>query len=54
MAAPVQSNSIADFLHEQVVNNAMKLMEFNLDLYCELEEKCPFAAWKEDLIKLKG
>uniref|UniRef100_UPI003FD6E257 hypothetical protein n=1 Tax=Alloprevotella sp. TaxID=1872471 RepID=UPI003FD6E257 len=54
MAAPVQSNSIVDFLHEQVVNNAMKLMEFNLDLYCELEDKCPFAAWKEDLIKLKG
>ena len=54
MAAPVQSNSIADFLHEQVVDNAMKLMEFNLDLYCELEDKCPFVAWKEDLIKLKG
>lgn len=54
MAAPVQSNSIADFLHEQVVNNAMKLMGFNLDLYCELEDKCPFAAWKEDLIKLRG
>lgn len=54
MTAPVQSNSIADFLHEQVVNNAMKLMEFNLDLYCELEDKCPSAAWKEDLIKLRG
>ena len=53
MAAPVQSNNIADFLHEQVVNHAMKLMEFNLDLYCELEDKCPFAVWKEDLIKLK-
>ena len=53
MAAPVQSNNIADFLHGQVVNHAMKLMEFNLDLYCELEDKCPFAAWKEDLIKLK-
>ena len=54
MAAPVQSNSIVDFLHEQVVNHAMKLMEFNLDLYCELEDKCPFTAWKEDLIKLNG
>lgn len=54
MTAPVQSNSIADFLHGLVIDNAMKLMEFNLDLYCELEDKCPFAAWKEDLIKLKG
>lgn len=54
MTAPIQSNSIADFLHGQVIDNAMKLMEFNLDLYCELEDKCPFAVWKEDLIRLKG
>lgn len=54
MTAPVQSNSIVDFLHGQVIDNAMKLMEFNIDLYCELEDKCPFAVWKEDLIRLKG
>lgn len=54
MTAPVQSNSIAVFLHGQIIDNAMKLMEFNLDLYCELEDKCPFAVWKEDLKRLKG
>ena len=52
MRAPVQTNSIADYLHEKVVNKAIELMGYNLNLYNELEEKCPFSAWKEDLKEL--
>lgn len=52
MRAPVQTNSIADYLHEKVVDKAIELMGYNLNLYNELEEKCPFSAWKEDLKEL--
>lgn len=49
MKAPAQTNSIADYLHEKVVEKAAELMKYNLNLYVELEEKCPFPQWKEDL-----
>lgn len=49
MTAPAQTNSIADYLHEKVVKKAIELMGYNLNLYTELEEKCPFQAWKQDL-----
>ena len=48
MKAPVQTNSITDYLHEKVVEKAIELMEYNLNLYTELEEKCPFPAWRQD------
>ena len=53
MKAPIQTNSIADFLHEKVVESAMELMKYNLNLYVELDEKCPFPQWKSDLKNLK-
>lgn len=49
MKAPVQRSSIADYLHEKVVEKAIELMGYNLNLYSELEEKCPFPAWRQDL-----
>lgn len=52
MKAPVQTNSIFDYLHKEVVEKAMELMKYNLNLYCELEESCPFPAWKIDLTVL--
>ena len=53
MKAPVQTDSIADYLHEKVVAKAMELMKYNLNLLTELEDKCPFPVWKQDLEKLK-
>lgn len=53
MKAPVQTNSISDYLHEKVIEKAMELVKYNLNLYCELEEKCSFFAWKTDLQNLK-
>lgn len=53
MKAPVVTNSVADYVHERVVMKAMELMHYNLNLFCELEEKCPFLAWKSDLKNLK-
>lgn len=53
MKAPAQTNSIADYLHEKVVEKAMELMKYNLNLYVELDEKCPFAQWKSDLKNMK-
>lgn len=53
MKAPAQKNSIADYLHEKVVEKAMELMKYNLNLYVELDEKCPFPQWKSDLKNLK-
>ena len=49
MKAPIQTNSIADFLHEKVVEKAMELMKYNLHLHVSLEEKCPFREWKKDI-----
>ena len=49
MKAPIQTNSIADFLHEKVVERAMELMKYNLDLHVSLAEKCPFPQWKKDI-----
>ena len=54
MKAPIQTNSIADYLHEKVIEKAMELMKYNLNLYAELEEKCPFPAWKHDLEELRA
>lgn len=53
MKAPVLTNSIAEYLHEKVVEKAMELMRYNLNLHVELEEKCPFAAWKADFKKMR-
>ena len=53
MKAPPQTNSIADYLHEKVVEKAMELMKNNLNLYVELDEKCLFAQWKSDLKNMK-
>ena len=53
MKAPIQTNSIFDFLHEKVVDKAIELMGYNLDLYTELEENCPFPSWKQDLEELR-
>ena len=49
MKAPVITNSIADYLHERVIEKAIELMKYNLNLFSELEENCPFAAWRQDL-----
>lgn len=49
MKAPIQTNSVSDYLHKKVVDKAIELMGYNLNLYTELEEKCPFQAWKVDL-----
>lgn len=53
MKAPVQTSSITDYLHEKVVEKAIELMTYNLNVYVELDEKCPFPDWKMDLEKLK-
>lgn len=44
MKASVQTNSISDCLHKEVLEKAMELMEYNLNLYCEQEESYPFPA----------
>lgn len=54
MKAPVITNNISDYLHDKVIEKAMGLMEYNLNLYAELEEKCPFSAWKQDLENFRG
>lgn len=54
MKAPIISNNISDFLHKDIVSKAMELMEYNLNLLVELEEKCPFPQWKIDLEMLRG
>ena len=54
MNAPVLSNSISDFLHQDVVNKAMELMQYNLNLLVELEDNCPFPQWKRDLVQMKS
>lgn len=52
MKIPVHTNSIYDYLQDKVVNKAIELMSYNLNLYTELEENCPFPAWKYDLKNL--
>ena len=52
MKAPVQTNSVSDYLHEKVVDKAIELMGYNLNLYTELEENCPFPAWRQALENL--
>lgn len=54
MNAPVQTNSISDFLHLDVVDKAMELMQYNLNLLVELEDNCPFPLWKTDLEQLRS
>ena len=54
MNAPVLSDNISDFLHQNVVDKAMELMQYNLNLLVELEENCPFPQWKIDLNQLKN
>lgn len=53
MKAPVATNKISDYLHEKVIEKTMGLMKYNLDLYDELVDKCPFSAWKKDLEELR-
>ena len=53
MKAPVVTNNVSDYLHEKVVEKAVELMHYNLNLFCELDEKCPFPAWKTDLKQMK-
>lgn len=53
MKPPVVTNNIVDYLHEKVVRKAMELIRYNLNLFCELDEKCPFPAWKTDLKNMK-
>lgn len=52
MKAPMLSNSVADYLHDNVVEKAVELMNYNLDLYVELSDKCPFPTWKRDLLDM--
>ena len=52
MKAPVTTNSVSNYLHEKVVAKVMELVQYNLNLQVELEEKCPFSAWKMDLAEL--
>lgn len=54
MEAPIISNNISDFLHKDIVGKAMELMEYNLNLLVELEEKCPFPQWKIDLANIRS
>ena len=51
--APLVTNNVSDYLHEKVVETAVELMHYNLNLFCELDEKCPFPAWKTDLKQMK-
>lgn len=52
MKAPMLNNSVADYLHDNVVEKAVELMNYNLDLYVELSDKCPFPTWKRDLLDM--
>lgn len=45
-------NSFIDFLQDEVIDKAGELIRYNLNLQVELEEKCPFPLWKEDMIAL--
>lgn len=54
MKAPSLTNSIADFIHDKVISKAMELMEYNLNVYVEITEYCPFIAWKNDLKRMMG
>lgn len=45
--APKLTNSISDFLEPEVIDAAINLMQYNLDMQVELEENCPFPAWKK-------
>ena len=51
MQAPVLSDSINDYLHEDVVKKAMELMMYNLNLHVELENNCPYVDWINELKK---
>lgn len=54
MKAPVISDNLTDFLHKEVMEKAMELMRFNLNLLVELEDKCPFQQWKIDLERFRS
>ena len=54
MSDHVQTNSISDFLHQDVVDKAMELIQYNLNLLVELEENCPFPQWKIDLEQMSS
>ena len=51
----VQLDNYMNALYKSFMVNshAMELMKYNLNLYVELDEKCPFPQWKSDLKKLK-
>lgn len=53
MKATLHTNNISDYLHANVIEKAIELMSYNLNLYTQLEEKCPFTAWRDDLQNLK-
>ena len=53
MNAPNLSNNISDFLHKDVIEKAIELISFNLEIQEEIEEFCPFSTWKNDLQQLK-
>lgn len=47
MKVSVMSDSIADFLHEEVVVMAMELMKYNLNLLTELEINALFRSGRQ-------
>ena len=53
MRAPIISGNVSDYLHKEVIEKAMVLMKFNLNLLVEMEENCPFQQWKIDLEGLR-
>ena len=51
MKALVLINSIANILHEKVISKVMEPMTYNLNIQCEMEDKCPFKQLKIDIAK---
>ena len=46
---------LAEMVSDKVVEAAVELMKYNLELQVEIEEKCPFPQWKHDLqLLMKG
>lgn len=46
---------LAEMVGDKVVEAAVELMKYNLELQVEIEEKCPFPQWKYDLqLLMKG
>ena len=46
---------LAEMVGDKVVEAAVELMKYNLELQVEIEDKCPFPQWKYDLqLLMKG